>query len=66
MSRQAQLSDRISSKDLPLSSLYRYKMQGSAVIFGGVDHHYYKGELSWVPVPTSPLADKHEPVSLSL
>lgn len=23
---------------------------GSVVMFGGVDHSYYKGELKWVPV----------------
>ena len=50
MSRQAQLSDRISYKDLHLSSLYRYKPEGSVVMFGGVDHRYYKGELNWIPV----------------
>ena len=22
----------------------------SVVMFGGVDHHYYKGELNWVPL----------------
>ena len=50
MSRQAQLSDSISSKDLPLTSLYRSKPEGSVVMFGGVDHRFYKGELNWVPV----------------
>lgn len=26
------------------------KESGSVVMFGGVDHAYYNGELSWVPV----------------
>ena len=40
----------LSSKDSPLTSLYRDKQEGSVVMFGGVDHRYYKGELSWVPL----------------
>ncbi|KAG5196410.1 hypothetical protein JEQ12_011096 [Ovis aries] len=30
--------------------LSKDKWEGSVVMFGGVDHHYYKGELSWVPL----------------
>ena len=40
----------LSSKDHPLTSLYRDEQEGSVVMFGGVDHHYYKGELNWVPL----------------
>ena len=40
----------MSFKDSPLSSLYRDKQEGSVVMFGGVDHRYYKGELKWVPL----------------
>ena len=43
----------LSSKDPPLpptSSPYRDKREGSVVMFGGVDHRYYKGELNWVPL----------------
>ena len=40
----------LSSKDPPLTSLYRDEQEGSVVMFGGVDHHYYKGELNWVPL----------------
>ena len=40
----------LSSKDRPFSSLYRDEQEGSVVMFGGVDHRYYKGELSWVPL----------------
>ena len=40
----------LSSKDPRLSSLYRDKREGSVVMFGGVDHRYYKGELKWVPL----------------
>ena len=40
----------LSSKDFPLTSLYRDEWEGSVVMFGGVDHRYYKGELSWVPL----------------
>ena len=40
----------LSSKDSPLTSLYRDKQEGSVVMFGGVDHRYYKGELNWVPL----------------
>ncbi|XP_036151704.1 pepsin A-5-like isoform X1 [Myotis myotis] len=28
------------------------KEKGSVVMFGGVDHSYYRGELQWVPVST--------------
>ena len=34
----------------PLTSLYRDEQEGSVVMFGGVDHCYYKGELNWVPL----------------
>ena len=34
----------------PLTSLYRDEQEGSVVMFGGVDHRYYKGELSWIPL----------------
>ena len=37
----------LSSKDHLLTSLYRKKLEGSVVMFGGVDHRYYKGELNW-------------------
>ena len=40
----------LSSMDSPLTSLYRDKQEGSVVMFGGVDHRYYKGELNWVPL----------------
>ncbi|XP_006050181.3 pregnancy-associated glycoprotein 1-like [Bubalus kerabau] len=30
--------------------LSKNKQEGSVVMFGGVDHHYYKGELNWVPL----------------
>ena len=40
----------LSSKDRPPSSLYRDEQEGSVVMFGGVDHRYYKGELNWVPL----------------
>ena len=40
----------LSSKDSPLTSLYRDKQEGSVVMFGGVDHRYYKGELNWIPL----------------
>ncbi|XDC86152.1 hypothetical protein R6Z07F_017325 [Ovis aries] len=40
----------MSSEEHPLSSLYRDKWEGSVVMFGGVDHRYYKGELNWVPL----------------
>ena len=40
----------LSSQDCPLSSLYRDEREGSVVMFGGVDHRYYKGELNWVPL----------------
>ena len=40
----------MSSKEHPLSSLYRDKWEGSVVMFGGVDNCYYKGELNWVPL----------------
>ena len=52
MDGQAQLSVLflLSSKDPPLTSLYRDEREGSVVIFGGVDHCYYKRELNWVPL----------------
>ena len=40
----------LSSKDRPLTSLYRDEQEGSVVMFGGVDHRYYKGELNWIPL----------------
>ena len=40
----------LSSKDPPVTSLYRDEQEGSVVMFGGVDHRYYKGELKWVPL----------------
>ena len=40
----------LSSKDHVLTSLYRDEREGSVVMFGGVDHRYYKGELNWVPL----------------
>ena len=40
----------LSSKDPPVTSLYRDEQEGSVVMFGGVDHRYYKGELNWVPL----------------
>ena len=40
----------LSSKDRPLFSLYRDEQEGSVVMFGGVDHRYYEGELNWVPL----------------
>ena len=49
----AQLSDSAVVTVLqgsPLTSLYRDEQEGSVVMFGGVDHRYYKGELSWVPL----------------
>ncbi|XDB65875.1 hypothetical protein AB1E18_019185 [Capra hircus] len=30
--------------------LSKSKPEGSVVMFGGVDHRFYKGELNWVPV----------------
>ena len=52
MGVQAQLSDSAVFTVLqgsPLTSIYRDKWEGSAVMFGGVDHRYYKGELNCVP-----------------
>ena len=40
----------LSSKDLSPTSLYRDKWEGSVVMFGGVDHRYYKGKLNWIPL----------------
>ena len=53
MGGPAQLSDSAAVTVLqgsPLSSLYTCRAKGSVVMFGGVDHHYYKGELNWVPL----------------
>ena len=52
MGGQAQLSVLLllSSKDPRPSYLYRDKREGSVVMFGGVDHRYYEGELNWVPL----------------
>ena len=47
----AQLSDSAVVTVLqgsPVTSLYRDEQEGSVVMFGGVDHHYYKGELNWI------------------
>ena len=49
----AQLSDSAVVTVLqgsPVTSLYRDEQEGSVVMFGGVDHRYYKGELNWVPL----------------
>jgi len=49
MGGQAQLSDSAVVNVLqgsPPPSLYRDKREGSVVMFGGVDRHYYKGELN--------------------
>ena len=49
----AQLSDSAVFTVLqgsPLTSLYRDEQEGSVVMFGGVDHRYYKGEINWVPL----------------
>ena len=40
----------LSSKDPPITSLYRDEQEGSVVMFGGVDHRYYKGKLNWIPL----------------
>ena len=40
----------LSSKDPTLTSLSREQREGSVVMFGGVDHRYYKGELNRVPL----------------
>ena len=40
----------LSSKDPPITSLYRDEQEGSVVMFGGVDHCCYEGELNWVPL----------------
>ncbi|XP_069422795.1 pregnancy-associated glycoprotein 4-like [Ovis canadensis] len=36
----------------PVFAFYLSKdeQEGSVVMFGGVDHHYYKGELNWIPL----------------
>ncbi|XP_027387155.1 pregnancy-associated glycoprotein 1-like [Bos indicus] len=36
----------------PIFAFYlsKDKREGSVVMFGGVDHRYYKGELNWVPL----------------
>ncbi|KAM9764291.1 pregnancy-associated glycoprotein 1-like [Dama dama] len=34
----------------PVFAFYLGKTKGSVVMFGGVDHRYYKGELNWVPL----------------
>ena len=49
----AQLSDSAVVTVLqgsPVTSLYRDEQEGSVVMFGGVDHRYYKGELNWIPL----------------
>ena len=40
----------LSPKDSPLTCLYRYKQEGSVVMFGGVEEHYYEVELNWAPL----------------
>ena len=40
----------LSSKDRPLTSLYRDEQEGSVVMFGGVDKFYNQGVLNWVPL----------------
>ena len=53
MGGQAQLLDSAAVTVLqgfPPFLLHRNKQEGSVVMFGGVDHHYYKGELNWVPL----------------
>ncbi|XP_010830551.1 PREDICTED: pregnancy-associated glycoprotein 1-like [Bison bison bison] len=53
MGGQAQLSDSAIVTVLKgslLTSLYRDEQEGSVVMFGGMDHRYYKGELNWVPL----------------
>ena len=52
MGGQAQLSDSAVVTVLKgsLPPFYRCKPEGSVVMFGGVDHRYYKGELNWMPV----------------
>ena len=40
----------LSPKGSPPTCLYRYKQEGSVVMFGGVDECYYEGELNWVPL----------------
>ena len=52
MGGQAQLSDSAVVTVLKgsLPPFYRCKPEGSVVMFGGVDHRYYKGELNWVPL----------------
>ncbi|KAJ1065748.1 hypothetical protein K5549_007743 [Capra hircus] len=49
-SKLAKYPERKISKDTPLTSLYRDEQEGSVVMFGGVDHRYYKEELNWVPL----------------
>ncbi|KAB0357744.1 hypothetical protein FD754_001900 [Muntiacus muntjak] len=34
----------------PVFAFYLSKAKDSVVMFGGVDHRYYKGELNWVPL----------------
>ncbi|XP_052518341.1 pregnancy-associated glycoprotein 4-like [Budorcas taxicolor] len=38
------------SKAVSAFYLSKDEQEGSVVMFGGVDHHYYKGELKWVPL----------------
>ena len=40
----------LSYKGHPHTSLYRDEQEGSVVMFGGVDHRYYKGKLNWIPL----------------
>ncbi|XP_043777163.1 pregnancy-associated glycoprotein 1-like [Cervus elaphus] len=45
-----QIGDLVSS-DQPFGlSMAEYGAKGTVVMFGGVDHRYYKGELNWVPL----------------
>ena len=52
--REAQPSDSAWCYSPPTSpllpSLFRWPENSSVVMFGGVDHAYYKGDLKWAPV----------------
>ena len=40
----------LSPRGSPNTCLYRYKQEGSVVMFGGVEEHYYEVELNWAPL----------------
>ena len=40
----------LSTKDVPLSSLYTCRAKDSVVMFGGVYKSSYQGVLNWVPL----------------